>query len=116
MAPLDLIQPCAHHGWKRRHRLGTRKRFLAAGSKVLVAGRRADKLERVAPDNPGPLTFANDIGSVRERERLVAHVRDVMPNITVAINHVGLVSFELFLSRNRLPAIAADKKGQAESA
>jgi uncharacterized oxidoreductase len=69
---------------------GLAARYLAAGSKVVVTGRHARKLERVQRDLPGVLTFANDIGRPEERSRLAEYVQSSMPGLNVLINNAGI--------------------------
>lgn len=69
---------------------GLARRFLMAGSSVLVTGRTAAKLERAASDLPGLQTFVNDIGLIDERERLASHVLSTMPGVNIVINNAGI--------------------------
>jgi uncharacterized oxidoreductase len=69
--------------------LGLAIRFMAAGSRVLVTGRNAAKLEKAAQDNPGLLTYVNDIGNPLQREQLAEHMSMVMPKLNVLINNAG---------------------------
>jgi uncharacterized oxidoreductase len=64
--------------------------FLKAGSQVLITGRNAEKLSKAAHDRPGLRTFQNDIGDPEQRESLVAHIRDTMPDINIVINNAGI--------------------------
>ena len=44
----------------------------AAGATVVLAARRADRLEALAADLPGSIVVATDVAVPEERERLVA--------------------------------------------
>jgi uncharacterized oxidoreductase len=69
---------------------GLAKRYLAAGSTVLVTGRSAQKLEKAAHDLPGLLTFVNDISKPEAREVLAEHVSSNLPQLNVLINNAGI--------------------------
>jgi len=66
------------------------KRFLDAGSRVIVTGRNAEKLQQAAREIPKLETFANDIASPDEREHLAAFIKENMPGINVLINNAGI--------------------------
>ena len=70
--------------------LGLAARFLAAGSKVLITGRSAEKLEKAAHTYPGLQTFVNDIGQPAQRETLARHIQAVMPRLNILINNAGI--------------------------
>ena len=70
--------------------LGLARRYRAAGHRVMVTGRDADRLAAVADHVPGIETFVNDIGVPHERQRLADHVGHVMPDLDVLINNAGI--------------------------
>lgn len=65
-------------------------RFLKAGGQVMVTGRNEEKLDRLAREYPGILTFVNDIGKAEEREWLAKHVMENFSNLNVLINNAGI--------------------------
>jgi uncharacterized oxidoreductase len=67
--------------------LGLAARYLAAGARVIVTGRRADRLAAVPP---GLETLAGDISDPADRERLAAEVARTMPELDVLINNAGI--------------------------
>jgi uncharacterized oxidoreductase len=69
---------------------GLAARFAAAGSRVLVSGRSAEKLARAARDIPGLETIVSDIGKPEDRERLADHIGTHMPELNIVINNAGL--------------------------
>jgi len=69
---------------------GLAVRFLKAGSQVMVTGRNQGKLERLAREYPGILTFVNDIGKAEEREWLAKHVMEQFGNLNILINNAGI--------------------------
>jgi uncharacterized oxidoreductase len=81
--------------------LGLARRYLARGDRVLVTGRRPDRLRYAAAANPGLETLVSDIGEVDARQALAAHVADVMPEVDTVINNAGI--------QRRIP-LAADQR------
>ena len=82
--------------------LGLAERFLAAGHRVMVTGRRRDRLAAL----PGLETFTNDVADPQERRRLADHVRQTMPELDTLINNAGI---------QRRVSIAADRAPWAEA-
>ncbi|MDP9843770.1 SDR family NAD(P)-dependent oxidoreductase [Streptosporangium lutulentum] len=70
--------------------LGLARRYHAAGHRVMITGRSADRLASVADHVPGIETFTNDVGVPQDRRRLADHVRQVMPELDVLINNAGI--------------------------
>ena len=64
-------------------------RYQAQGAEVLITGRSDQQLRDAARDHPGLNIYVNDIGQPDERERLAAHVNQVMPDLDVVINNAG---------------------------
>ena len=62
----------------------------AAGATVVVAARRADRLEALAADLPGSLAVATDVASPEERERLVATTVERLGRVDVLVNNAGV--------------------------
>jgi uncharacterized oxidoreductase len=62
------------------------KRFHAAGNRVIVVGRREDKLAAAAAALPGISTCAADVSSTADRERLIATYSDV----SILVNNAGI--------------------------
>ena len=69
---------------------GLAKRFLAAGSKVLVTGRDTVALKKVKAEFPKIKTYKNDISSPKERIRLSKYVQKTFSDIDVLINNAGI--------------------------
>jgi len=70
--------------------LGLATRFQRRGDVVLVTGRSAERLAEVAGKLPGVLTFDGDLSHHEDRERLGAHISDVLPGVDVLINNAGI--------------------------
>lgn len=86
--------------------LGLAKRFLQAGSHVLITARNKEKLEKAAKVLPGLQTFANDISDAGQREILADHIRTTMPGLNILINNAGI--------QRRMP-LATDKGAWEDS-
>lgn len=86
--------------------LGLARRFMAAGSKVLITGRNPEKLQRAAQELPGVLTYTNDISDAAQREILASHIRTTMPGLNILINNAGF---------QRRISLASDKGPWEES-
>jgi len=69
---------------------GLAVRFLNAGSKVLITGRNKEKLQQAAEENPGLLTFVNDIGEVSQRVALSEYVKEQFGVLDLLVNNAGI--------------------------
>lgn len=69
-------------------------RFLRAGNKVLVCGRRKDKLEAAAKAYPGLRTFVCDVAKPADREALFAYTVREFPGTNVLFNNAGVMRFQ----------------------
>ena len=70
--------------------LALAKRFLEHGNKVIICGRREDKLSEVKSAVPGIVTHACDVGEARSRKDLVDWLVNEHPNINVLVNNAGI--------------------------
>ncbi|MFF2523048.1 SDR family NAD(P)-dependent oxidoreductase [Streptomyces liangshanensis] len=70
--------------------LGLAERHLAAGHRVMITGRRPDRLAAVADRLPGIETFTHDIATPEGREQLADHVRRTLPELRLLINNAGV--------------------------
>ncbi|MEH3068148.1 MAG: SDR family NAD(P)-dependent oxidoreductase [Aeromicrobium erythreum] len=66
------------------------RRYLQDGARVLVTGRSASRLAVAARELPGLETVVSDAGRASDRERLVDHVLDVLPDVDVVVNNAGI--------------------------
>jgi NAD(P)-dependent dehydrogenase (short-subunit alcohol dehydrogenase family) len=62
----------------------------AAGARVVVSARRADRLDALASELPGTVPVAADIAEGADRERLVAAALDACGAIDVLVNNAGI--------------------------
>ncbi|MEO6123763.1 MAG: SDR family oxidoreductase [Ilumatobacteraceae bacterium] len=72
--------------------LGTRfARVLhAAGATVVVAARRADRLQSLVDELPGSVAIAADLSKGEDRERLVAETAERFGSVHVLVNNAGI--------------------------
>ena len=62
----------------------------AVGANVVVAARRAERLEALADELPGTLAVAADLSLADDRERLVADTVDRFGGVGVLVNNAGI--------------------------
>ncbi len=62
----------------------------AVGANVVVAARRADRLEALATDLPNSLAVAADLSVAEDRERLIQTTIDRFGRIDVLVNNAGI--------------------------
>ncbi len=66
------------------------KRFAAAGSEVVVCGRRVEQLEEAKRLIPGLQTIAADVSTATGRQELADQVKKKFPKLNVLINNAGV--------------------------
>lgn len=66
------------------------KRFVKAGSKVIICGRRQEQLEKAKAECPELSIFRCDVSKLHEREALLKHVTENFPQLNVLINNAGI--------------------------
>lgn len=76
--------------------LAIAKRFLDAGSQVIICGRRADKLAEARAAYPGMETSVADIADATGREKLIAWMIAEYPDFNVIVNNAGIQRRERF--------------------
>lgn len=83
-------------------------RFLKAGNKVLICGRRKDKLEEAEKAHPGLRTFVCDVSQPADREALFAYTVREFPATNVLFNNAGVMRF-LRIDDSRAWDVSADE-------
>jgi uncharacterized oxidoreductase len=66
------------------------ERFLAAGSEVIICGRREDKLREAQEKHPQFHTRVCDVGEERERVALFDWATSEFPRLNVLVNNAGI--------------------------
>lgn len=66
------------------------ERFAAAGSKVIICGRRADKLDEARAKHPKLRTHICDVSQAIERKSLFDWATAGFPNLNVLVNNAGI--------------------------
>lgn len=69
---------------------GLAKRFIEAGSCVIITGRNADKLNIAKQEIPQLHTYVNDIGQVSQRELLADHIKKNFTDLNIVVNNAGI--------------------------
>jgi uncharacterized oxidoreductase len=70
--------------------LALAQRFVAAGSQVIVCGRRVEKLQEAAQKVSGLITHVSDVATPQERERLLAWVQENHSDVNTLVNNAGI--------------------------
>jgi uncharacterized oxidoreductase len=70
--------------------LALAERFLAAGSRVIVCGRRASVLRDAAASHPGLVTRVCDVAREDDRAALAAWAVEAFPSLNVLVNNAGI--------------------------
>jgi len=70
--------------------LALAERFAEAGSRVIICGRRAEKLAEAKARHPHMQTLVCDLARASERSRLFASVVREHPDLNVVVNNAGI--------------------------
>ncbi len=70
--------------------LGLAEKLAAAGNKVIICGRRRDRLEAISKKNPGIAARACDIADERQRRDLASWATREHPDLNVLVNNAGI--------------------------
>lgn len=66
------------------------KEFLRLGNKVIICGRRANRLTEIEQQNPGIITRVSDVADTSDREELAQWTLQNHPEVNVLINNAGI--------------------------
>ncbi|MGI4899631.1 MAG: SDR family oxidoreductase [Janthinobacterium lividum] len=64
--------------------------FMAAGSKVIICGRREERLNDLRQKNPNLITRKCDVASASDREELANWVLENHPEVNILMNNAGV--------------------------
>jgi uncharacterized oxidoreductase len=65
-------------------------RFIEAGNKVIITGRRADRLEAIEKYLPGIITKISDVSDAAQRVELAEWIKENHPETNMLINNAGI--------------------------
>ncbi|MCU1684690.1 MAG: hypothetical protein JWQ81_5429 [Amycolatopsis sp.] len=82
--------------------LGLALRFLEAGNKVIVAGRRKELLDQITTDHPGIETIVLDVTDPASIAHLSETVTTTYPEVNVLVNNAGIMLPEILLDAGSL--------------
>jgi len=66
------------------------QKFFEAGSKVIITGRRKERLQNIEKNFPGIVTLYSDVADDRQRENLAEWVFKNHPQTNILINNAGI--------------------------
>ncbi len=69
------------------------EQFMAAGSKVIICGRREERLKALSEKHPSLITKTADVSKAAHREELTNWVLQNHPEVNVLINNAGIQLF-----------------------
>ncbi len=81
---------------------GMAKRFVRAGSQVILCGRREEALQAAQKELPGIQTIACDLSSEVDRKKLYEQATHSFPRLNVLVNNAGI--------QNRPPSLVQTQK------
>lgn len=64
--------------------------FLRLGNKVIICGRRQNRLAEISQNHPGTVTRVCDVADTKDREDLASWVISNYPDINILINNAGV--------------------------
>jgi len=66
------------------------EKFLEAGSKVIITGRREDRLKNIQQKYPNIITKVSDVAAENQRNELAQWVISNYPDVNILINNAGV--------------------------
>ena len=66
------------------------QQFLKAGSKVIICGRREERLNKLKEENPSIITKVSDVSVADDREEVARWVIEHHPEVNILINNAGV--------------------------
>ncbi|MGG6310542.1 SDR family oxidoreductase [Paenibacillus macerans] len=73
--------------------LALAERFIHAGNKVIICGRRADKLEEAKAKNPQLHIYQSDISKEADRIELYNQITQDHPDVNILFNNAGIMRY-----------------------
>jgi uncharacterized oxidoreductase len=66
------------------------EQFIKDGNRVIITGRRVDRLEAISNSHPGIITKVSDVTDAVQRVELAAWIKDSHPEMNMLINNAGI--------------------------
>jgi uncharacterized oxidoreductase len=66
------------------------EKFLQAGSKVIITGRREERLKKIQEDYPEMIVKTSDVADEKQREDLARWIMENHPGTNILINNAGV--------------------------
>ena len=66
------------------------KEFLKEGSRVIICGRRSERLEQIKNEHPEVITRVTDVADEKQREELAVWIQQHHPDTNILINNAGI--------------------------
>jgi len=66
------------------------EKFLQAGSKVIITGRREERLKKIQEDYPAMVVTTSDVADEKQREALAQWIIENHPETNILINNAGV--------------------------
>ena len=69
---------------------GFAEEFSRRGNKVIICGRREERLQEITEENPDIITTLCDVNIIEEREALYQWIVETYPEVNILINNAGI--------------------------
>lgn len=66
------------------------RKFAEEGSRVIITGRREERLRKIAQEHPGMVTRTSDVADEQQRKELAEWVIRKHPEVNILINNAGV--------------------------
>src|SRR5665213_478437 len=66
------------------------ERFLELGNKVIICGRREDRLNHLKEKHPGLITYSFDVSNSSQRENIADTIINEHPDVNILMNNAGI--------------------------
>src|ERR1022692_4747627 len=66
------------------------ERYLELGNKVIICGRREDRLKSLKTKHPSLITFKCDVSDSLQREKITSSIIQEHPDVNILMNNAGI--------------------------
>jgi|SRR5579875_1851262 len=70
--------------------LGFAEEFIRLGNKVIICGRRKERLEQIQKNNPAIITKVADVADAQQRAALAEWILQHQPDVNILLNNAGI--------------------------